>query len=722
MILFFEDWAHYPSAIVDTSTKNKSFLRLSSLYKTMGVKNHTFILSLLNPELRGIDPYDPNLSIEVKAAIIEECKMNFWYYIREVARAPGQGTPEPTEFLANRGNIALYFSFFCHITVMLIQSRQTGKSFGTNCLYIYLENIGLVKTQVCHLTSGDRLRTETMARLKAIQEELPKYMNLKSPNDISNTEKMTISRLGNSLVAMVPSASPKVADTIGRGLSSSVMGFDEPPYCPNIAITYSAAMGAGVAVRDIAEKNGTPYGAILTTTAGKKDDPDGEFIYGMLVESAVWTEKFLDAKNIEHLRKIVRGCSPSGKLRINATFNHRQLGYTDEWLSKVIEMVGSTGMARDRDFFNIWTAGSLTSPLSQKDLDTIKVSENIEPYIDISGDEAYVVRWYVPTEQIEYVMDNRATILSLDTSDASGGDDIGFTIRDVISGEIIAAANINQTNLIAFSKWVLVWLLKYSKITVIIERRSSGAYILDYLADGLLANGINPFRRLYNTIVQNAYDKQDTFALINGPTNRLRDLCTAYKTSFGFATSGGFGTNSRSELYSTTLMNAARYTGDRVRDSVLIKQILSLVTRNGRVDHPIGGKDDLCISWLLSFWILSLGKKLDYYGIDSRTILQDVKNKHSEEGTTNSYMTNKFTKLHKEVEEITERLKKEKDEIMVRKLEQGLRFKLSLLPDNKSGEIISVDDFIAELRDTRRKTNGIRQEKNKTTYGEFSVN
>jgi hypothetical protein len=520
---------------------------------------------------------------------------------------------------------------------------------------------------------------------------------------------------------MVPSTSPKVADTIGRGLSSSVMGFDEMPYCPNIAITFTAAMAAGIAVRDIAAKNGTAYGTLITTTAGKKDDPDGAYVYSMLEESASWTEKFLDCKDMGHLYKAVKNSSSTGKVRINATFNHRQLGYTDAWLAKVIEDNNATGLARDRDYFNVWTSGSLTSPLSQKDLDAIRGSENIDPHVTIEGQDAYVVRWHVPENQIAYILTHRSTVLSLDTSDASGGDDIGFSLRDVVNGEIIAAANINQTNLISFSKWILTWLVDYPKITAMIERRSSGIAIMDYLIDALLAVNINPFRRIFNMVVQNAYDKPETFTLINGPMHRLRDVTIAYKNAFGFATSGG-GITSRSELYSTTLMNAARYTGDRVRDSVMVKQILSLVTRNGRVDHPLGGKDDLCISWLLSFWMLSLGKKLDYYGIDSRTVLQDAKTKQTEKQVNNAYMNSKFAVLHKEVEQLTELLKKEKDEIMVRKMEQALRFRLSMLPDKESGEIISVDEYIASLRDVRRKTSNEKEVKEKKSYEEFNVN
>ena len=37
MILFKEDWMKYPKAIADVNTKNQSFVRISALYRDMGI-------------------------------------------------------------------------------------------------------------------------------------------------------------------------------------------------------------------------------------------------------------------------------------------------------------------------------------------------------------------------------------------------------------------------------------------------------------------------------------------------------------------------------------------------------------------------------------------------------------------------------------------------------------------------------------------------------------
>ena len=48
-ILFKKDWDIYPSAIWDTKTTNTSFLEFSALLKHMGVENHLFMLTLMQP-------------------------------------------------------------------------------------------------------------------------------------------------------------------------------------------------------------------------------------------------------------------------------------------------------------------------------------------------------------------------------------------------------------------------------------------------------------------------------------------------------------------------------------------------------------------------------------------------------------------------------------------------------------------------------------------------
>ncbi len=701
MILYANDFNAYPTAIIDYETKNKSFVRQAAVYRMMGIKNHGFLLALINPELQGVDPHDPNLTLEQQMAIAIECKINPWYFFREVARAPGMAGSPPIPLQANRANISLFWCFFNHIMYILIQPRQTGKSFNTDTLMTLLLNVTCEDTQINLLTKDDTLRRTNIQRIKDIMSELPPYLQQRGKDDSNNGEEITINSRRNRYLTHVPQTSKKAALKVGRGLTSPIFHVDEPPFQPNIEISLPAALAAGGAAIDRAKASGAPYGTILTTTAGKRDDPDGKFVYLMLMDSAIWTEQFYDAEGPEELEQMIRRNSRSGALRINGTFNHRQLGKDDFWLKQKLEESIQSGEEANRDFFNIWTAGSRSNPIPIKILERITASKLDPLHIEISHPHSYVTRWYVDQSQLYQRMKNGKFILALDPSEAGGGDDIGLGIIDVETLEVICAGVYNETNLINFAEWICNILEIFENITCIIENRSTGGMILDYLLLMLPARGIDPFTRLYNKVVQESDVNPERFNEIKTPLGRRnQDIYVRYKRLFGFATSGS-GINSRSELYSTTLQNAAKRSCDKIKDKTLIDQINGLITKNGRVDHDDGEHDDIVIAWLLCHWLITLGKNLAWYGIDIRKVGSNINDKIKNATAEELRRITEQKVIRERIDKIYEELVSEQDEFIAIKLEQELRLldKRIILEAN---DIWSVDEVIRMARDAKR--------------------
>jgi len=699
-ILFKNDWNSYPNAIIDATTTNQSFIDMASKYKMMGIDNHTFPLQLHNPDLKGVNPFDPDLTQELKILIAVECKNNFFYYIRECVRVPGGAYDDPIKFKANRGNMALFWVFFNHCTLFLIQPRQTGKSFSTDVLMRYLLNIRCTNTQINLLTKDDKLRAANLERLKNLELELPIYLQQRVRTDLANSEELTIKSLGNKYIGHLPNRSPKLAANVGRGLTSPIFQIDEAAYFYNIKLTLPAALAAGTAAREMALRKNEPYGTILTSTAGKKDDSDGSYAYNIISDAMIWTERLLDSSDIVKLHDTIRTNSPKGTLRLNCTFSHTQLGYSDVWLLDALESSMSQGEEADRDFFNRWTSGSQSSPLSVAQSEKIRSSEVLDSYPYMMDSYNYVTRCYV--EFIEIYLRSGKFIMAIDTSEALGGenDEISFIIRDVYTGSIVAAGNYNETNLITFSAWVFEWILKFPTITLIIERRSTGIMVIDYITMMLISKGIDPFTRLYNTIVQNHLDEPAKFREISKQSMSMSlETVTKYKRYFGFATSST-GLTSRSELYGSTFMSAIKLTGDRVNDSKTIDQLLGLIIKNGRIDHSSGGHDDMVIAWLLSFWMLTHGKGLEYYGIQPRNVLKDNSVHKIDNNPIDLYETRREEGVRVEIEHIVEKLKNTNDPFMLIKLENKLRHLSSKLND-RDRDILSVDSLIELLKDER---------------------
>jgi hypothetical protein len=143
-------------------------------------------------------------------------------------------------------------------------------------------------------------------------------------------------------------------------------------------------------------------------------------------------------------------------------------------------------------------------------------------------------------------------------------------------------------------------------------------------------------------------------------------------------------------------------TGSLTRDRALILQILGLEIRNGRVDHGEGEHDDLVIAWLLSYWILSLGKNLKHYGIEPNRILTDNPTYRQDLKAVSSYDQEVFNKARADVEELSAILKEERDEYVAKRLEFDLERALSRLSETDR-KVISADDLIHKLREERNR-------------------
>ena len=706
-ILFGTDWGNYPNACIHYETKNQSFLHLAEVYHALGVNNCAFHLALLQPELKNVDPFDENLPIDVKASILYECKHNFWYFLREVIRVPVPGSLVPIHFQANRANVALYWFFMNHVMVLIVILRQTGKTTMLMVLVVYLLNFGSTNVFINLLTKSEGLKAETLKKVKDLFDELPEYLNFSTKKDIFNSDEVKIGAFDNKFKGNLSSASPKQAEKVGRGFTSPINIIDEAAFIENIAIAMGAMLMSGNAARTAAELNGNPYGTILATTAGDTDDRDGGYVYKIANAATLLDEKFYDAPDLKTLLDLIYTNSNASKNEakrpiVNITLSYRQLGYDDEWLQKKLSENISTPENIKRDIFNQWLSGSSASPIPKQYIEIMKAnvvelarSEFYAPY-------NYLIKWYVSEDDLVYrVKSGHSFILGVDTSDGVGRDDIAMTIRDHTTGQILGTATFNEINLITLADFFVSFLLKYENSTMIMERRSSAATIIDYIIIKLLSHGINPFTRMYNTIFQNKEVYQKEFEEIIRARPHDEHIFTKYKKHIGFVTSGT-GVTSRSELYSTTLMSMLRYTAHTLYDGRLVQQISSLVIKNNRVDHPEGGNDDMVISSLLSHWMLTIGKNLSLYGIDVHTLLKSNK----------VYLDEKYASDDKDYDEeeakeqealfndLIEDYKKERNPIISRQLE--LRIRKIANEMSTTTNVISVEELFANINRDRR--------------------
>lgn len=720
MIRFLKDWANYPAARYHTQTRNRTALEFAAKLKHQGIKNWGFFLALHNPDLRDVNPHAEDLTAEQMYLIFLEIKENPWYYFREVALVPSNAGQEINLVNFNRSNICLWWSFFNHITLILTQPRQTGKSFCVDLLMTGLQNFWCANTQINLITKDDRLRTENIGRLKKIYDRLPAYLNYKTREDSNNATDLSVHRWGNTYKAMVSRDQEKAAYNLGRGITTAILQTDEGPFHHNPDISMPVALGSmGAAIRQ-AKAAGAPYGIIHTSTAGKRDEKSGKFFYGMIQDSAIWDESYYDCVDEAELQEIISRNSLAnhvkaqpnsedffeGNYQVYACFSYKQLGLTDEWMLGELKRTRQTGDDANRDYFNIWTSGTTSSPLPTELLEKMNKSVVDPDYTERTEIGQYMLRWYLPRHDIAEFMASRQVIIGIDPSEAAGGDYCGVVFTDALTGGVVAAAAINDTNLVRFGAWLGSLLIKYPKTTLIMEKRSSGAALHDMLLESLPLQGIDPFRRIFNWIANDPHEHPLLLEEAQAPM--LRRSTEAYaraKRLFGFATSAG-GETSRDTLFSTTLFNAVSRTADRIHDRTLAQQIAGLTRRNGRVDHAVGEHDDLVIAYLMTHWFLTLGKNLSWYGIDSSKILvpaQQAKRIVSDK-PIDILRDQMQEALRSQINELVTKLAAEEDYFLIQRYEQELRFAGSKLILREGEEDFSIDAVLNKMREDRSIT------------------
>ena len=201
----------------DINTKNVSFIKLYKLLKDLGIKKNKFHLTLYDKDLAGVDPHDPDLSIEMKAKIMNEVKINFWYFIREVVRIPVAGGVKSYEI--HRGNLAISWCLYNDLKAIIELPRQNYKSISIAIYYLWAFSYGTINSEMMLMNKKFEDSKTNLKRIREIRDKLPLYLQVIDPKDKSNvTEQMSyVTR--NVLVAKSTANDVTAADGLGKPIA-----------------------------------------------------------------------------------------------------------------------------------------------------------------------------------------------------------------------------------------------------------------------------------------------------------------------------------------------------------------------------------------------------------------------------------------------------------------------------------------------------------------------
>lgn len=701
-VRFLKDFQRYRAG-VHLETTNKSFLRTAEIFRKMGIKNYYFMLQLNNPLLKNVDPWDPSLTDAQRTMVLNECNENIWYIIREVIIIGGR------RFRGNRAVLSFIWCCLCHIPTTILMPRQSGKTVGMQVLAFimqYLIGRGF-RTGLITLAASNRM--QFVEAIKKIRASLPDYLINVTYKDKDAGNILSYEAFGedkkNTFEVRVPSGGRDGAENVSRGATLEVLLYDEPAWTKYIEEIINGSGPATLTAQKEAREKGIPYFTAKATTPNSILKEEGKYMHDDFMESTEWREVFFDSFSESHLVERLIKAAPikTTSPKIGMMFTHLQLGFGHSWVKETMDKLGLSWSKAKIDLLMMWTEEGMNKLFD--DFTREKLAECKEEHVwnEEINDTGLFVDWFVTKEGLDYYIDNEDEyiLLGMDTSDANNRDAVTLVLRRMKTGENIGTGRYPLAFLDDVTEVLKELLIRIPNSLLIIERNRA-AHMIERLLLTLPAYGIDPFRRIYNDIVNDPIKYKNEFRDVTEVhfKNRTKEFYLKYKGKFGFYT----GPESRRRMYGF-IHEAIALTGTGIRYKLLIDELIGLeVDKDGRIDHRSGGHDDLVIAWLLTYDFIKVGYNKAYYGIPQGMTLTEIKSL-KDTNDTPKYTKNQlevFIKIKERINNLTKELMNSDNNTIAARIEMEIR-KLSEFLPKEMKKTITIDEIIEGAKQERNK-------------------
>ena len=321
--------------------------------------------------------------------------------------------------------------------------------------------------------------------------------------------------------------------------------------------------------------------------------------------------------------------------------------------------------AIDREVLNKWKTVGTSHPLGQEAISILE-KYKISPVHIAVINSIYRMKLYRDPDTIDW--ENTPYIIGGDCSNNVGSDYSALVVTDPYTYEVIATIRTNMYSTMLFAQMIADLMSKYfCKGILVLERNLNGATIIDRLIE----INANLASRIYAPLDKNGKIKE----LGMSTTEKSREL-----------------------VYGQVLKIAVDDSSDRIHDKVIIEEIKALERkRNGRIDHPDGGHDDLLISYLFTRWFLLYADYIERY-IDPLKIGCMYKDYVYGKGKDNKMRDIKNTRLSEiDYEEKKKNIKRKVDRASETNLNKVGSFVMSLEAQN---EKIKNGTFTSNINDS----------------------
>lgn len=571
------------------NTTNSSFIKMHYYLKAKGTKNNKFHLILLDKDLSGIDPRDPNLPMFMKQKVFIECQRNFFYYIREVVKIQSQGGPY-VSYILDPGNLALNFCFTLNLNIYQEQPRQTGKTVGAEAWYSWVYNFGSRNANMVFLNKKHDDAKRNLNDVKNIIEALPTYLRFDQAFGMDgkklkgrNTVQYVQHKINFNKIEAIPMARNRTAAiSLLRGRTITNCWLDEAAFFQYLEESLQNAMPALTRAFANCKQNGAPHGLCLTSTPGFLTEESGRFMFELKNNMTQFSELWYDF-SLDQLTQTLNRNEKSVFVYIRTTY--RQLGLGEDWLKEIIKQQNQKWVDIRREFLLEWATSSENCPFSQEQL------RKVNRYVRSPKKQVYV-NGYLFNIYDEY-NPRMSPIVGVDVAAGYSRDSSAISIIDSSTTKLLADFNCNYINPVDLSQ-VIYKLITESmpNALVVIERNGVGTGALAKLIKSRIKHNL-----YYEVKERTTEERPDGIHI-----NKKKQWTKVY---------GLDNTKNVREQLMDLLESRVEDHYDKFISPIISEELKNLeVKKNGKIDHSSNSHDDSTFSYLLALYPLYYGKNL----------------------------------------------------------------------------------------------------------------
>ena len=618
------------------STSNKSFINMHYYLKSVGIKNNKFMLSLFDPDLAGVDPYDPGLSLEMKMKIQREVHRNYWYFLREVVRVTANGNPRGIKYELNRGNLAFNFCSMYNLNTFFEMPRQVGKTMAAIVRYLYVYNFASANSNITFMNKQNQDAKRNLESFKAVRDLLPSWLQFSQEFSVVNGKKKRLpstvqtiqNPINHNIIRTVPGArNETAAANLLRGQTITMWWADEWAFTAFNSTIYVNSMPALNKAFINAKRANVPYGITITTTPGRLSTFEGQFAYDMIQNATPFNERWYDL-SYDQIMEIINNNMNS--IFVYIKYSYKQLGLGEKWFYDQCKNMMWKMVDIRREILLEWIDTPENSPFSQDDLETLRGMIH-EPIREVLILNKYPFKIYNTISLSITGSPIDPPIIGVDVSGGYKRDYTAISVIDSRTTQYIGGLKCNYMSIPDLAR-TLIWMVKSMMPNAVVNIERNGGFGASLIAKLKEPGGIkdNLYYEVKERILEETSDEL-------GRPVRVKRKTKVY----GLDSSKG----SRDLLIEILRERMERHK-DKMPSPTMYDELSKMVVKKtGKVEHSDNSHDDLVFSYLMALYVWYEGKYLkENFNINKATI----KTEDSIDDTIGKDLEQKYTEILEE--------------------------------------------------------------------------